>query len=102
MIIYSVTISLELAIFEEWKSWMLEHHIPAVMNTGFFTQYHLNILLDPPAEPGTVTLNIQYECKSLADYTTYQETAAPALQAQHSDRYKDRFVAFRSLLQRLA
>lgn len=101
MIIYSVTISLESEIFEEWKSWMLEHHIPAVMRTGFFTKYHMNILLEPPAEPGTITVNIQYECKSLADYSSYQEKDAPNLQAQHSERYKDRFVAFRTLLQRL-
>lgn len=101
MIIYSVTVSLESEIFEDWKAWMQEHHIPAVMNTGFFKQYQINRLLDPPAEPGTVTINIQYECKSLADYYTYQETAAPGLQAEHNNRYKDRFAAFRTLLERM-
>jgi hypothetical protein len=34
----------------------------------------------------------------MSDYLTYQEKHAPALQKDHYDRYKDKFVAFRTLL----
>lgn len=100
MILYSVTVSLDADIYDDWKFWMIEHHIPAVMNTGFFSRYHLSRLLEPPPEPGLVTVNIQYECNSLEDYEQYREKHAPALQQEHTEKYKDRFVAFRTLLER--
>ena len=38
MIIYSVTVSVEKGIHEDWLSWMKETHIPDVMSTGYFTE----------------------------------------------------------------
>jgi hypothetical protein len=101
MILYSVTISLDKAIFEDWLNWMQSVHIPAVMNTGYFTAYHLHRLIEPPAEGDSVTLNIQYECESLEKYLNYREKEATALQEEHTQRYKDKFVAFRTLLERI-
>ena len=100
MIIYSVTITLDLAIENEWRQWMEGVHIPDVMKSGYFSESHFHQLLVPEPEAGVVTYNVQYVCANMADYETYQEKAAPALQKDHNDRFKGRFVAFRTLLQR--
>lgn len=50
-------------------------------------------------EEDGVTYAIQYFCKDLPTYFRYQEQYAPALQAETATRYKDRFVAFRTLLE---
>lgn len=98
MIIYSVTVSIDPAIEADWKEWMQKVHIPDVMATGYFMASHFQKLLEPKPDPGVATYNIQYECESKAEYNRYQEMAAPALQADHTARYKDKFVAFRTIL----
>ncbi len=102
MIIYSVTVSIDAAVEADWLYWMKETHIPDVLSTGLFMDGNIHRLLDPPPhEPGSATYNIQYSCATMTDYVAYQERFAPELQRDHTDRYKDRFVAFRTLLERL-
>ncbi len=101
MIIYSVTVSVEQSIQDEWLHWMRTIHIPEVMETGFFEASSIQELLDPVPQKGAATFNIQYECSSMESYEQYQQTMAPSLQQAHTERYKDRFVAFRTLLRRI-
>lgn len=102
MIIYSVTVSIDTTVEADWLHWMQETHIPDVMSTGLFIDSFMHRLLDPPPhDPGASTYNIQYSCATMSDYVAYQERFAEELQKDHTERYKDRFVAFRTLLERL-
>ncbi|RZJ65518.1 MAG: DUF4286 family protein [Flavobacterium sp.] len=38
MIIYNVTINIDESVHEQWFEWMMEKHIPAMMETGKFTK----------------------------------------------------------------
>jgi hypothetical protein len=96
-IIYNVTLKLESGIEEEWLQWMKESHIPDVLKTGYFSGYKISQLLYQDDSEGK-TFAIQYECPSLDDLIKYQNEHAPRLQQEHTARYKDRFVAFRSIL----
>ena len=69
MIIYNVTIKLDPEIHEDWLSWMRRHHIPEVLATGYFVRCRLSKL------------------------------DVNELQKKHIDRYANRFVAFRTILQ---
>jgi hypothetical protein len=100
MIIYSVTITVDNAVEADWVAWMRTKHIPDVLETGYFLGAHLQRLMDPLPEAGVSTFNIQYECKDLETYYAYRDNVAPRMQQEHLARYKDRFVAFRTLLQR--
>ncbi|HKR05083.1 MAG TPA: DUF4286 family protein [Bacteroidia bacterium] len=98
MIIYNVTVNIDNSVHDEWLDWMQRVHIPEVMLTGMFTENRIyKVLTDDDAE-GT-TYSIQYVCNSMKEYEQYRDIFAPALQAQHSNRYKDKFVAFRTLLE---
>jgi hypothetical protein len=99
MIVYSVTVNVEDSIHLDWLSWMKNQHIPDVMNTGIFTAYRMLKVHSRDKEEEGFTYNIQYSCPSMADLHRYQAHHAPALQKEHSDRYKDKFVAFRTLLE---
>ena len=101
MIIYSVTVSVEASSSLEWLTWMQNVHIPDVMNTGYFFFFFIQELLDPIPQPGMVTFNIQYHCRNMNELKAYQENDAPRLQQDHTDKFKDRFVAFRTILKRL-
>ena len=97
MIIYNVTVNIDDSIHYEWLMWMKEIHIPEVMATGCFIENKIcRILVNE--ESGT-SYSIQYFCKNMDDLKVYQEKFAPGLQKKHADRYKDKFVAFRTLLE---
>lgn len=97
MIIYNVTVNVENDVKDEWLKWMKEKHIPDVMATGFFMDNKIcKVMVDE--EQGT-TYSIQYTCANMKDLEAYQTQHAPRLQKEHTDRYKDKFVAFRTLLE---
>ena len=99
MIYYNVTLNVEEAIHVEWLEWMRQVHIPDVMATGCFLEYKICRLLRS-AEEG-VTYSIQYLCESTKVLHQYQVHHAAKLQKDHTDRYGDRVVAFRSLMELL-
>ncbi|MFZ1323319.1 MAG: DUF4286 family protein [Ignavibacteria bacterium] len=97
MILYNVTVSTEDYVHDEWLSWMMDKHIPDVMETGLFTEYKIyRIVTDSPEEK---TYSIQYFLRSMEDYETYRDKFAPALQADFQNKYKDKFTAFRTIME---
>jgi hypothetical protein len=98
MIVYNVTVNIENDVHTEWLSWMKQKHIPDVMDTGYF-KYHRILRLLGDEDTGGITYSIQYHCDKLEDYHNYQEKSAPALQKEHTEKFRDKFVAFRTLLE---
>lgn len=99
MLLYNVTINIDPKVEKEWTSWMKEIHIPDVMATGRFIDFKfLKLLSQQPDETG-VTYAVQYFAKSIGEVEKYLETEGPALQKKHMDKFKDQFVAFRTLLE---
>ena len=97
MFLYNVTLILDDAAAEEWLQWMQDVHIPEVMATGMFISNRLLKVVDSPNEG--VTYCAQYVAETLDHYNKYQEIFAPALQAELNEKYKNRFVAYRSLME---
>ena len=97
MIIYNVTISIDREVQEEWLQWMKEVHIPDVMSTGLFIENRILRVLN--VDDTGATFSIQYTLRTMADYEKYSAEFAPRFQSEHTSRYKDRFVAFRTLLE---
>ena len=97
MIIYSVTVKIDLDAHDEWFSWMKRNHIPKVLATKKFIDYKMmKVLVDN--ETDGITYNIQYRANTMSDYFDYLNDLSTPLQKEHSERYKDKFVAFRTLL----
>lgn len=101
MIVYSVTVQIDTEIEKEWLQWMKNKHIPDVMASGCFLKYEIKKLLDPIESNAVSTYNIQYYSPSMETLETYFQHYAPELQKEHSERYQNRFVAFRTILQLL-
>lgn len=97
-ILYNVTVSLDQEILEDWLRWMQEVHIPDVMATGMFLNSRMCRVLNAQ-DPNEHTYAIQYVCQDMATFHKYQVQHAPRLQQDHTARYKDRFVAFRTLME---
>ncbi len=97
MIIYNVTVKIDLDVHNEWLSWMKLEHIPRVLATGLFHDHRMLRILEHDETDG-ITYAIQYTARNLEDYFTYQAEHAPHLQQEVADRYADKFVAFRTIM----
>ena len=97
MIIYNVTLSVEESIKEDWLIWMQDVHIPEVMAAGIFSKSQINRVIVQGDSDNTFA--IAYTCENMKDLHQYQVKFAPDLQKKHSDRYGDKAVAFRTLME---
>ena len=98
MILYNVTVGVDPAIELEWLDWMKTVHIPEVMNTGMFAS-HKVFRVFPQQEGDNPSYSIQYFAESIDKVNTYFAKYAPALQQVHMQRYLNKHVAFRTLLE---
>lgn len=98
MLIYNVTIKVDRSIAGAWLQWMFDEHLPDVMRTGCFSNYRLVRLLEIDDSEGP-TYAAQYHAESKADYNRYTELYAPELRRRSIDKWGDRFITFRSLME---
>lgn len=96
MVVYNVTVSLDVNIAEEWLLWMRDTHIPDVMATGHFRDS--KICRVHGEEDGGITYAVMYTAISQEDLDTYQEQHSPRLQAEHTEKFSGKFASFRTLL----
>ncbi|MDN5204077.1 DUF4286 family protein [Fulvivirgaceae bacterium BMA10] len=98
MILYSVTVNIDRSVEKEWVNWMKIKHIPDVLNTGLFESYKMYRLLNEE-ENGGMTYSIQYLTATIENINKYLNEFAPKLMAEHNAKYKDKHVAFRTVLE---
>lgn len=98
MIIYNVTTKVDAGIADAWLNWLQKEHIPEIMQTGCFSSHKVVRLLDIDDAEGP-TYAVQYHAEAKADYNRYIEMYAAAMRQKSFDKWGNRFVAFRSLMQ---
>ncbi|MBC7849542.1 MAG: DUF4286 family protein [Chitinophagaceae bacterium] len=98
MIIYNVTTKVNARVAEEWQKWMLELHIPHVLESGCFLQATISLLLDVDDEDGP-TYAVQYFAEDRTKYEQYINEYAPLLRKEVIEKWGDACVSFRSTMQ---
>lgn len=101
MIIYNVTINIEDDVHDRWLAWMKDTHIPQVMGTGLFIEHSFSKLLNRQEDETGTTYVIQYIAVNMEQYNRYQAEFAPALQAETRKHFEGKFVAFRTLMEKM-
>ena len=98
MIIYNVTIKIQESIKQDWLHWLKEEHIPDVISTGCFTHALILQLLEVDDTEGP-TYAVQYFAESKGLYNNYIENHAATMRQKGFDKWGDKFIAFRSVMQ---
>lgn len=98
MLIYNVTIKVDHSIAKEWLHWLQEEHIPAIIATGCFSHAVILRLRETEAGEG-VTYAVQYYTESDALYNEYIEKFSEDMRKKGSDKWGNKFIAFRSVLE---
>jgi hypothetical protein len=96
-IIYNVTVKPEVQIADAWLNWLLEEHIPDIMQTGCFFDYKLVRLLETDDSDGP-TYAIQYYAESKSDYNRYIEIHAARMRKKSLSKWGEQLISFRSVM----
>ena len=97
MIIYNVTVSVEESITSDWLKWMKTEHIPEVLACGIFSKSQINRVISQADSNNTFA--IAYNCQNLKDLHEYQVNFSGKLQQKHIERYGDKAVTFRTIME---
>jgi hypothetical protein len=98
MIIYNVTVVVDYEVVNDWLDWMKRVHIPEVMATGKFESYQILKVNGQSGDTGS-SFAIQYRCANLETLNDYTLNHAPKLQQEHSARYGEKAIGFRTILE---
>ena len=94
MIIYSVKICVAKKISKTWYKWMGKKHIPDIMNTNLFVEFKLYENFEDNIRKKYL---IQYKLENFEQYKKYEMKYQNNFQKEHSSKFKNKFLATRSL-----
>ena len=98
MIIYNVTVKVDHSIADDWLSWLQQEHIPDIIATECFTDARILRLLEVDESDG-ITYAVQYHANSKALYNRYIKQYSNEMRNKSTEKWGDKFVAFRSVMQ---
>lgn len=97
MLLYNVTFGIDKEIETEWISWMKSNYLPSMMSTGLFVEYKIYKVLSHDDET-SISYSVQCFAKTIEDVLKYLNDYAPPLTELHREKFKDKHVAFNTLL----
>ena len=100
MLLYNITVGIDKEIEEEWKLWIKEIYLGAVMETGLFTEYKIYKVLTHEDE-SSVSYSIQLFSESIENVVAYLEKFAPSIVEKQREQFKNRHVVFNTLLEEI-
>lgn len=100
MLLYNETIGIDKDIEPTWVQWMKEKYIPAMMNTGMFSDSKIYRILHDN-EDGTLSYSIQFFSPSIEHIQKYLDEFAPQMAAEHHNNFANKHVVFRTLLEQV-
>lgn len=98
MFLYNVTIGIDRSVEQQWLQWMKERYIPIALATRLFQESRMFKVLDGEDEP-TVSYSIQFFANTINDVSEFLEKYDRLLGQELMQNFKDRHVAFRTLLE---
>jgi hypothetical protein len=98
MILYNITYMVAHDIHDEWISWMKSEHIPEMMSTGLFERNQVLKLLEVDEQEG-ITYAAQFYAASAENYNTYITNNAPALRLKANQKWGDKVLGYRTLME---
>jgi hypothetical protein len=99
MFIYSVRVTVNKNIEEEWLKWMKEEHIVNILDTHYFTGSEIYKLVLPDTSEEESTYQINYFFSSMDDYLKYSKSEAQRLRQEHSERFPHKLKISRAVYQ---
>ena len=98
MFVYNITTKVDHSILHDWIRWQKEIHIPEILASDLFFDFKFFQLLEQDEDEGK-TFVMQFFTDSIEKYEKYLQQFSRDLRIKSHEKWKDRIVSFRSLLQ---
>ena len=98
MILYNITYMVAHEIHDEWITWLKTVHIPEMMATGLFERNQVLRLLEVDEQEG-ITYAAQFYSSSIDNYRSYISNNAPALRLKANQKWGDKVLGYRTLME---
>lgn len=98
MILYNVTVKIDLDIEKEWLSWIKSNFITRILATNLFIDHKLFRLLNEADGEG-ITFAVQFYANSISEIEIFLNNYAHAITEEHRIHFKNKHVAFMTLLE---
>lgn len=98
MYTYSLTISLDPEVEQQWLDYMKAEHIPALKACGYFDEIAVHQIVEPEPEDKSVTYNIQLVIGTMEHLRLYMQKEAPRIHGNHDKTFEKKFHAMDALL----
>ena len=99
MILYNITYNIEKEVEARWLDWIRSEYIPKMKGTGCFRSVRFFQLLNVQDEGSTYSL--QFMTDSLDTMQQFLDKHAYRMAEEHNIHFKDKHVAFQTVLQEL-
>ena len=96
--LFNETVGVDKDVEQEWLQWMKQKHIPEVLKTGMFISAKIYKVLHEQ-DDGSISYSVQYFAESIDHVQQFLEVFAPVLVAEHRQKFLNKHVAFRTLLE---
>lgn len=100
MFLYNVTVGIDKAIEAEWIDWVKKVYIPAVNQTGFFTNAKLYRVVTHDDE-NSVSYSLQFFSEKIENVVQYLDEHKTNIIEAHRLKFKDKHVVFNTLLEEI-
>lgn len=100
MILYNVTLGVDKDIEQEWIQWMKSSYIPFVMQKQIFLDYKFYKVLTHD-DDASASYCVQFFTPTIDLFQKYLAEHAHTLIEEHQKRFKDKHVAFQTLLEEI-
>jgi hypothetical protein len=98
MFVYNVTTKVQHAIADQWLLWIKQEHIPQIIGTGCFLEATILHLSEATDEEGP-TYAIQYKAPTKEHYQDFLDRFSNEMSKKSIDKWGDRVIAFRTLME---
>ena len=98
MIIYNITTKVHNSIAADWMRWLKNIHVKEVMESDCFTEYKIVKLLEIDETDGP-TFAVQFFAESKGLYNRYIEKFAGEMRKRSFEKWGDKFISIRTVMQ---
>ena len=94
MFVHNITVKVDNEIVQQWLQWQREVHTPEIMATNLFKDNKIfKLFVD------SSTYILQYFTETKENYNRYIIEHAPAFRGKALEKWGNRSIAFRTLMQ---
>jgi len=93
-----MTVLIDHEVHEGWTSWMINDHIPEIMDTHCFESWKISKVLGADESQG-INYAVQFVAPSMQKFEEYSDLHLQRFQEEHTRMYREKYVAFRTLLE---